>query len=1046
MSTTFKNVKNRATTTLNDSGGISDVDTTVIVTDGSVFPAAEFWATIEDEIVLVTTIVTNTLTITRAQQSTTGVAHADGLTIALHVTEQDVIDLQTAIGSLEVSISNVDDVTITSIAANEILKWSGSAWINNTLAEAGIQAAGAVLKTGDTMTGDLILTDNDAIALGAGSDSRIYYDNTDTFWDLRAAGTGDLMIALAAGFPSPDAGTVHIWKGDAGSVDAIAQSVLTLESSVGTDLSLLGPTNVAHGINFGTPDANNDGRISYQGSGSSPADTMMHFTNGIVRLYESANTFEFQEATTISTTAGDLTLNPTGNVALGTNLITGLGDPVSDQDAVTKIYVDTATTSFDIDYFFNNTPSDVGGIYFDMTSAALGGAETTDLETAGLTASTNDQALVNFLTNETGGLGILDIPAGTFEVHFHAERTGGNSDTNIYAAIYKRASGGAETLIATSQISGLVTSKTDFSLFAHTSADVDLLATDRIVVKFFANIGSGSGSTVEIYVEGTTVARLAFPTTSEILNQIFVRQDGSKPLTANWDVGAFTITGTQFISDIAGGTPPFVVTSSTEVTNLKSATVGTIAGLAPDTATTQATQPNIATCDALTSIQTLTVTLADAGADAILGWDDTASAYENLTQAEVLAIIGDASLTAKGVIEIATGTETNTGTDATRAVSPDGLDDWTGSAQITTLGTITNGVWTGTDINVADGGTGKGTTTAYAVQCGGTTSTAAHQSIAGVGTADQVLTSNGPSALPTFQDVGGAVAMFGGDGADGALDTSGGTVDIDLGSAAVVEKNYTSINVVTNNLTFSNPHSGGSVVILRSQGNVTISATITADNFGSAGGVTPPNQDTGGLPGNDHDAILDSTEHGGGGGTYNGAGGIGGLVFDTTTTNAMQTPYTTATSYLYKRILTLLPGAGGGSGAEARSGGVSQGGPGGKGGGALLIECAGAWNFTGTITVGGLVGGNASPGESGGGGGGGGGMLVALYNTLTTSSGTATIVGGSGGSPSGAKNAGGGGGGTVANAGSDGQTIAGGGNGGTGGSGASLIAKNTWFA
>jgi hypothetical protein len=39
------------------------------------------------------------------------------------------------------------------------------------------------------------------------------------------------------------------------------------------------------------------------------------------------------------------------------------------------------------------------------------------------------------------------------------------------------------------------------------------------------------------------------------------------------------------------------------------------------------------------SIGGLTVTTADAGADAILGWDDSASAYENLTAAEVQAII-----------------------------------------------------------------------------------------------------------------------------------------------------------------------------------------------------------------------------------------------------------------------------------------------------------------------------------------------------------------------------------------------------------------------
>jgi len=52
---------------------------------------------------------------------------------------------------------------------------------------------------------------------------------------------------------------------------------------------------------------------------------------------------------------------------------------------------------------------------------------------------------------------------------------------------------------------------------------------------------------------------------------------------------------------------------------------------------------------------------------------------------------------------------------------------------------------------VAGGGTGATTFTAYAVLTGGTTATGALQSIASVGTATQVLTSNGAAALPTFQ-------------------------------------------------------------------------------------------------------------------------------------------------------------------------------------------------------------------------------------------------------------------------------------------------------
>lgn len=52
---------------------------------------------------------------------------------------------------------------------------------------------------------------------------------------------------------------------------------------------------------------------------------------------------------------------------------------------------------------------------------------------------------------------------------------------------------------------------------------------------------------------------------------------------------------------------------------------------------------------------------------------------------------------------------------------------------------------------VAGGGTGVTSNTSYAVLCGGTTSTNPVQSIASVGTAGQVLTSNGAGALPTFQ-------------------------------------------------------------------------------------------------------------------------------------------------------------------------------------------------------------------------------------------------------------------------------------------------------
>lgn len=298
--------------------------------------------------------------------------------------------------------------------------------------------------------------DSIKINLGGGADSQLYYDGTDTFWDLEAVGTGDLMIALAGGFPSPDTGTVHIWDGTAGGISATAGSLLTLERNGAAYLSFLGPQNNEKGILFGESGNNAHGAIRYFGSTDTPASTLEFLTGGFVsRLLISANAFAFQETFTISTTAGDLTLNPSGDVDIA--------------------------------------------------------------------------ASKNLSFNTTN---ILSDSAGTM-----------------------------------------------------TLSNIDVL-------------DPTTESTIEVAID--TLANL-------------------------------------------------------------------------------------------TSVQSLTVTLADAGADAIWGWDDTASAYENLTQAEVLAVIGSASLTAQGVIEIATGAETNTGTDATRAVSPDGLDDWTGSAQLLTVGILDAG-------------------------------------------------------------------------------------------------------------------------------------------------------------------------------------------------------------------------------------------------------------------------------------------------------------------------------------------------------------------
>ena len=53
----------------------------------------------------------------------------------------------------------------------------------------------------------------------------------------------------------------------------------------------------------------------------------------------------------------------------------------------------------------------------------------------------------------------------------------------------------------------------------------------------------------------------------------FLRADGTVPLTADWDAGSYKITAEQFESDVATGTAPFIVASTTKVDNLNADTV-----------------------------------------------------------------------------------------------------------------------------------------------------------------------------------------------------------------------------------------------------------------------------------------------------------------------------------------------------------------------------------------------------------------------------------------------------------------------------------------
>ena len=329
----------------------------------------------------------------------------------------------------------------------------------------------------------------------------------------------------------------------------------------------------------------------------------------------------------------------------------------------------------------------------------------------------------------------------------------------------------------------------------------------------------------------------------------------------------------------------------------------------------------------------------------------------------------------------------------------------------------------------------------------GTNFVASTETYAVPGTSGNVLTSDGTNWTSAAASSGG---KFGGNGSDGALSISSGTTTIDCASAAVCIKNYTSISITgTAVLTFINPNTNGTIIILKSQGAVTVTASgtsIDASGMGAAGTGNASPGSAGSVGSQPNSNVINCTDCAGGGANANSSATAG---------VAGKSKPRLITTKVMKYGNALVVGAGGGGGAASASGGTgtATGGAGSNGGGGLMIECAGAFNFTtGTISAAGKTGGagtngTGNTGNSGGGGGGGGGFIQILYTTLTANSGTLNVNGGAGGAAgtgqSGTASSSGGGGASQINDGTVGTSN--GGPGGSGGTGWTLAAVNTEF-
>jgi hypothetical protein len=186
-----------------------------------------------------------------------------------------------------------------------------------------------------------------------------------------------------------------------------------------------------------------------------------------------------------------------------------------------------------------------------------------------------------------------------------------------------------------------------------------------------------------------------------------------------------------------------LLASSASTTNVQTISFGTT-GLTPSTATSGVVTVagTLAVGNGGTGITSFGTGVAGA-----LGQNVSGTGSIALTTSPVFTTPNLGTPSA-GTLTSCTGLPLTTGVTGILPIANGGTN-----SSSTTYCNLTSNV-TGT-LPVANGGTGVASTTAYAVLCGGTTTTGPFQAIASVGTAAQVLTSNGAGALPTFQTPAG---------------------------------------------------------------------------------------------------------------------------------------------------------------------------------------------------------------------------------------------------------------------------------------------------
>lgn len=182
-------------------------------------------------------------------------------------------------------------------------------------------------------------------------------------------------------------------------------------------------------------------------------------------------------------------------------------------DGVTQlsnlVFLGANTTSVSTTFVLTGLASDISGYIqaVPLSSYSVGGIYTKQVTGIGLTPV----LLEEFATN-SGAPNRTVIPEGLFTFTYQTRKDSGNREYYTYVQVYKRNLTGTETLIVTSSNSGSTTTNNivDTNVSAFVSTNILLLNTDRIVIKIYAVVLTGT-ATIDLLTDDNTNSNFSMP-------------------------------------------------------------------------------------------------------------------------------------------------------------------------------------------------------------------------------------------------------------------------------------------------------------------------------------------------------------------------------------------------------------------------------------------------------------------------------------------------------------------------------------------------------